>query len=349
MKVILRPRPCVCVIGACLTLCVGSNTHAEQSAVLRIGHFPNLTHAQALYARATGQFEKAVGIPIKWTSFNAGPSAIEALFSDAVDMTFVGPNPAINGYLKSKGAKFVIIAGATSGGAGLVLRKDAGIESEKDFNDKMIATPQLGNTQDVAARIWFAKKGYRLKEKGGRLSLVALSNPDQLTMFRKRQIHGAWTVEPWVSRLEIDGGGVLFLDEKILWPEGKYVTTHLLIEKQFLADNRELIKKLLRAHIEITQQIKADPTAAAKILNAELKKETGKPLAEAVITKAMARIEFTWDPVATSLLKCAEAAHEVGFLRKMPDLKGIYNLDLLQAVLREKGLPAVQEVNSLNR
>src|SRR5262245_14365089 len=137
---------------------------ADQVAELRLGHFPNLTHAQAVYARATGEFEIAIGVPIRWVSFNAGPSAIEALFSDAVDITFVGPNPAINGYLKSKGQKFVIIAGAASGGAGFVLRKDSGIQSEKDFFDKAIATPQTGNTQDVAARIWFAQKGYKLKE-----------------------------------------------------------------------------------------------------------------------------------------------------------------------------------------
>src|SRR6266404_8304672 len=191
-------------------------TYADQARQLRIGHFPNLTHAQAVYARATGQFEKMTGTPIQWTSFNAGPSAIEAIFTDAIDMAFVGPNPAINGYMKSHGSKFVIIAGSASGGSGLVVRKDSGINSEKDFNGKTISTPQLGNTQDVSARIWFAQKGYRLREKGGTLALVPLSNPDQLTMFRKRQIDGAWTVEPWVSRLEIDGAGGLFLDEKTL-------------------------------------------------------------------------------------------------------------------------------------
>src|ERR1043166_1231500 len=140
-----------------LLFCFGSS--AAEPNYIRIGHFPNITHAQAVYARSTGQFERAVGIPIRWTSFNAGPSAIEALFTDAIDMTFVGPNPAINGYLKSKGARFVIIAGAASGGAALVIRTNAGINSDTDFNDKTIATPQFGNTQDVAARVWLAEKG----------------------------------------------------------------------------------------------------------------------------------------------------------------------------------------------
>jgi NitT/TauT family transport system substrate-binding protein len=319
------------------------SSHAGEGRTVRFGHFPNLTHAQALYARATGLSEKAAGAPIEWTTFNAGPSAIEALFTDAVDMAFVGPNPAINGYIKSKGAKFVILAGAASGGAGLVVRKDSGISTEKDFDGKTIATPQLGNTQDVAARMWFAGLGYKLREKGGRLTLVALSNPDQLTMFQKREIDGAWTVEPWVSRLEIDGGGALFLDEKTLWPEGRYVTTHLVVRRQFLSRNSELVKRLLRAHVEVTQHIKADPVAAARILNAELKRETGKALSEAVIRRALTRIEFTWDPVSASLFRCAEDAHRAGFLRRVPELRGIYDLTLLQEVLKERGLPPIPE------
>jgi len=331
--------------AALIFLCVAVGTLGESWAQgikeVRIGHFPNLTHAQAVYARANGQFEKAAGVPIKWFAFNAGPSAIEALFSDSIDLTFVGPNPAINGFIKSKGSKFVIIAGAASGGAGLVVRREAGIKSEQDFNDKVIATPQLGNTQDVAARIWFTQKGYRLKEKGGRLALIPLSNPDQLTMFRKKQIDGAWTVEPWVSRLEIEGGGVVFLEESTLWPEGQYVTTHLVVNKQFLARNREVMKKLLGAHIEVTEAINADKSAAGKILNAELKKETGKALPEAVVAKAMTRVKFTWDPISSSLFKSAEAAHQIGFLRQKPELTGIYELGLLEELLKEKNLPAL--------
>src|SRR6266536_5031353 len=240
----------------------GGSAADEKARELRLGYFPNITHAQALYGRATGQFERKIGVRIQWTAFHAGPTAIESLFSDAVDATFVGPAPTINGHIKSRGAKFVIVAGSASGGAGLVVRRDSGIHSAKDFAGKVIATPQLGNTQDVAARIWFAEKGYRLKEKGGRLALVPLSNPDQLTMFRKKQIDGAWTVEPWVSRLEIEGQGRVFLEEKALWPEGRYVTTHLVVNRDFLSRNREVVKKLLRAHIEITQRINADLSAA---------------------------------------------------------------------------------------
>jgi NitT/TauT family transport system substrate-binding protein len=316
---------------------------ADQARQLRLGYFPNITHAQALYARAGGQFEAKIGVPIQWSSFNAGPAPIEALFTDSIDATFVGPNPAINGHIRSRGEKFVIIAGSASGGAGLVIRKDSGIKTVRDFDGKIIATPQLGNTQDVAARTWFAEQGYHFRERGGTLTVLALSNPDQLSMLQRHQIDGAWTVEPWVSRLELEGGGQLFLDEKTLWPEGRHVTTHLVVRTRFLAENPELIRKLLSALIEVTQEINADKTAAAKILNAQLKKETGKELRAAVITQAMARVEFTWDPISSSLRKSAEAAHKIGFLRKPPDLRGIYSLAPLNEVLSAKNLPTVAE------
>jgi NitT/TauT family transport system substrate-binding protein len=329
-----------------VALCVaagGVPAVAGEARELRLGHFPNITHAQSIYARATGQFEQKLGVPIKWSSFNAGPTAIEALFADAIDATFVGPNPAINGYIKSNGGKFVIVAGGASGGAGLVVRTDSGINTEKDFNDKIVATPQLGNTQDVAARTWFGERGYKLKEKGGTLTLLPLSNPDQLTLFQKKEIHGAWTVEPWLARLELEGGGRLFLDEKTLWPEGRYVTTHLIVNRTFLANNPKLMKRLLEALVEVTQQINSDKAAAARVLNAELKKETGKALPDAVIARAMERVEFTWDPIGSSLRKSAGAAYRVGFLRAPPDLAGIYSLRLLNEVLQEKQLPPVAD------
>jgi len=312
------------------------------AAELRLGYFPNLTHAQALYARATANFEQRIGVRIQWTALTAGPTAIEALFADAVDATFVGPSPAINGYIKSRGEKFVIVAGCASGGAGLVVRKDSGIHSEKDFAGKTIATPQLGNTQDVAARVWLAAKGYRLSERGGNVSLVPLSNPDQLTLFKKKQIDGAWTVEPWLARLEVEGDGEVFLEERALWPGGKYVTTHLVVSRAYLADNQETMRKLMAALVEITEQINADKIAAAIVLNAQLKKETGKALEDEVIRKAMSRVEFTWDPICASLKQSAQASHRIGFIRTEPVLAGIYALTLLNGVLKEKNLPLVE-------
>lgn len=325
-----------------LILVLRASAADQEAKELRLGYFPNITHAQALYARATGEFDKKIGVPVKWTSFNAGPTAIESLFTNAVDATFVGPSPTINGYIRSRGEKFVIVAGSAGGGAGLVVRKDSGINSDRDFDGKTIATPQLGNTQDVAARVWFAEKGYRLRERGGTVSLVPLSNPDQLTMFNKKQIDGAWTVEPWMARLEVEGGGVVFLEEKTLRPDGKYVTTHLVVNKAYLAHNRQIIRNLIAALVEVTEQINADKAAAMSMLNDQLKKETGKTLKNEVIQKAMARVEFTWDPIPQSLTRSAEAAHRIGLIKTPPALGGIYALDLLNDVLKEKSLPPVQ-------
>lgn len=181
---------------------------------IRVGHFPNITHAQGIIGRANRWFEKALGegVEVNWKIFNAGPSAIEALFAEQLDLAYIGPNPAINGYIKSKGGALRIIAGAASGGAALVVRADSGINTVKDFNGKRIASPQLGNTQDVALRTWLKENGYQVKEKGGTVQVIPLANPDQLTLFLKKEIDGAWTVEPWVSRLILEGGGRLFLD-----------------------------------------------------------------------------------------------------------------------------------------
>ena len=325
------------------TIALSNRGVAAETLELRLGHFPNITHAQAVMARATGEFRRKVGVPLQWTSFNAGPTAIEALFTDAIDATFVGPSPAINGFIRSRGEKFVVLAGAASGGAGLIVRNDAGIRGERDFDGKTIATPQLGNTQDVAARTWFSERGYRFRERGGSLTLLALSNADQLTMLRKKQIDGAWTVEPWLARLEIEGNGTLLLDEKTLWPEGRYATTLLVVNRTFVREQPDVVRRLLGALIDVTQQINSNKTAAAKPLNAELKKETGKALAEPVILRAIERVQFTWDPVADSLHKSAERAHRIGFLRAKPDLKGLLSLQLLNEVLKERGLQTVTE------
>lgn len=310
---------------------------------IRLGYIPGVTHAQALYARATGVFDKAVGAQVVWVPLNAGPAVIEALFIDAIDAAFVGPSPTINGYVKSAGKKFVIVSGAAGGGSGLVVRRDSGIRGERDFAGKVIATPQLGNTQDLAARAWFAERGYRLKEKGGNLTLVNLSHADQLTMFRKREIDGAWTVEPWLSRLELEGGGRLFLDESTLWPDGRYVTTHLVVNRAYLARYPRLMKRLLAAHVAVTNRINADKASAARVINRQLKKDTGKALWPNVLIHALDRVQLTWDPVAYSLRRNAEFAYRAGFLRESPRLEGIYSLDLLNSVLRDNSLPEVND------
>ena len=329
-------------VAAAVTTPMSRDGRTGEAREIRIGHFPNITHAQAVLAHGSEEFEKKLGLPVKWTIFNAGPSAVEALFVDAIDATYIGPNPSINGYIKSEGSSFRIVAGSASGGAALVVRSDAGINTERDFNDKIIATPQLGNTQDVAARAWFHEKGYRLREQGGTLAILPLANPDQLLLFQKKEIHGAWTIEPWVSRLEIEGGGKVFLEEKALWPEGKYATTLLVVSCKFLKNHPETVKKLIMAHVELTQKLMSDKKAYIPAINAEIKKETGKELSPKVIESAMARVDFGWDPLVDSIKQSAQSAHKAGFIKELPDLDGLFDLSLLNAVLKEKDLPAVE-------
>jgi NitT/TauT family transport system substrate-binding protein len=221
-----------------VTSCGGGPPSPRQDVTLRLGHFPNVTHAQALIGRATGDFERTVGVPVRWTQFNAGPSAVEALFASAIDAVYIGPNPAINGHIKSRGESFAIVAGAASGGAAMVVRGDVHIASDSDFHGKVVATPQLANTQDVAARLWFAERGLISRDRGGDLTIIPLANPDQLLMFAKREIDAAWTVEPWVSRLEQEGGGRVYLEERDLWPGGRYPTAVLVVRRSSAQSRR---------------------------------------------------------------------------------------------------------------
>jgi len=326
-------------MGLAALFCSGAR--AADAPEIRLGYFPNITHAQALYGRATGCFESKIGVPIRWTPFNAGPSAVEALFVDAIDASFIGPSPTINGYDKSHGDKFVIVCGAACGGAALVIRGDSSIRTDKDFNGKTLATPQLGNTQDIAARAWLAQKGYRLTAQGGTVNLLALANADQLSMFQSKQIDAAWTIEPWVSRLELEGGGRVFLDEKDLWPGGRYVTTHLIVSRDFLKKYPDTVRKLIAATVETTQTINSNKAAALPFLNAQILKDTTKPLGETALRRAMDRVELTWDPAINSLYTNAESAYTTRMVTKKPDLTGIYNLDPLNQVLLEKSLPPI--------
>lgn len=313
--------------------------------VVRVGYFPNLTHPQALVGRANGQFEKALGpgVQLEWKAFNAGPSAIEALFAKAIDMTYVGPNPSVMGYVRSQGAAVRIIAGAASGGASLVVRQGSGINNVSDFHGKKIATPQQGNSQDVALRSWLRANGMKPREKGGDVQVLPISNADQFTLFLKGQLDAAWAPEPWASRLVHEAGGKVFLDERDLWPNRQFVSSNLIVNPTFLKEHPEVVKNFLRAHVEITDWIGKNPAPAKQIMNQELQKETGKALSAEVLNDAFARILVTYDPIHASLLKSTQQAFDEGFLgRTQPDLSGIYDLTLLNEVLQEKKARPVQ-------
>ncbi|MBM3858574.1 MAG: ABC transporter substrate-binding protein [Verrucomicrobia bacterium] len=319
---------------------------STDTTVLRVGHFPNITHAQALVARQYRWFEQRLGpdVKIQWFVYNAGPSAMEAIFARTLDLAYVGPNPAINAHLKSRGSEIRIVAGACSGGAALIVQPDGRIKSDADFRGKRIATPQFGNTQDVAARAWLRSKGLRVTMSGGDAQVIPTTNPDQLALFQKGALDAVWTVEPWVSRLEQEANGRLYLEERSLWPGtgGKHVTTHLVSSARLLKEKPVLLKKWIAAHVELTEWIAAHPDEAKQLLNAEIKAETTKSLPLVTLDAAWKRLNLTHDPVRASLLKSAEDAHQIGFLRDKPDLSRIYDLSLLNEVLREKNLPEVE-------
>jgi NitT/TauT family transport system substrate-binding protein len=312
---------------------------------IRVGAFPNLTHAQAMVGKANGWFDRAMGsqVKIQWTSFNAGPSAIEALFAGAIDMTYVGPNPAINGYVRSNGEALRVVAGAASGGASLIVRNDSGIRRPEDFHGKRVASPQFGNTQDVALRNWLKNHGLKTNDKGGDVQIVPMANPDQLTLFLRKDLDAAWAPEPWATRLIHEGNGRLLVDERSLWPNGQFVIGLLVVNTKFLKAHSDLVKNWIGAEVDLTDWINANPSEAKKLLNGQILHETGKALPPVVLEEAFSRMQVTYDPLHGALNTAAEQAFADGFLgRTMPDLSGLYDLSLLNQVLAEKKRKAIQ-------
>jgi NitT/TauT family transport system substrate-binding protein len=332
------------VVGASTLTGCGAGDSAGASdgaATLRLGYFPNITHAPALVGVQNGIFADKLGPNVKLTTktFNAGPSAIEALFSGAIDATYIGPNPTINGWARSEGSALKIIAGATSGGAALVVRD--GITSVDDLRGKKIATPQLANTQDVALRYWLGQHGLKADQHGGGdVSVLPTPNPETVAAFESGAIDGAWVPEPYASQLVAEHNGKVLVNEKDEWPGGQFVTTHLIVRTQFLKDNPGLVKRLLQGHIEAVAYANQHPAEAQKAANEHLAALSGKPLPTNIIAAAFKNLTFTVDPVAASLQDSAAHAQEVGLLDPIK-LKGIYDLGPLNELLRASGRPPV--------
>lgn len=328
-------------------------TGVQGVKTLRIGYFPNINHAQAVIGLGNGDFQKTLGnnVKVETFQFNAGPSAIESLLANRIDASYIGPNPAINGYVVSDGKDVRVIAGATSGGASFVVRNDSGINTVKDLGGKKFASPQLGNTQDVALRKYLVDNGFKTTENGGNVTVTPVANADILTLFLKKELDGAWVPEPWATRLVKEANGKILIDERDLWPpEGKFVTAHIIVRPDYLKENPDVIKKLITAHVNETQWINSNKEQAIKEFNVQLKKLTGKELPEDVLAESLTRLEFTDDPVKSSLLKSANDAYDLGFLAKgkaRPNLDGIYDLTLLNQVLSEKALPTIEDAATI--
>jgi len=315
----------------------------QEAVTVRFGVFSNVTHAPGLVALAEdGELRKLLPnatIAVSW--FNSGTTAVEAMFSEAIDVTFIGPNPAINAFVKSDGTAVRIISGSTSGGAFLVVRPD--ITGPEDLRGTKIATPSLGNTQDVALRSWLKEQGFETDTAGGGdVSVVPQENAQTLETFIAGTIDGAWVPEPWATRLITEGGAKVLVDERDLWPDGAYVTTHLMVATTFLEENPEIVKRILLATINAVDFVNENPVEAQAIVNDEIERWTTKRLGEELLSAAWGNLEFTVDPVASSLEESASDARELGLLDDPGDISGLYDLRLLNDILGALGRPAVE-------
>lgn len=310
-----------------------TGTPAEE---LRLGYFANVTHAPALVGLEEGLIEDALGDTELTTQvFNAGPAAIEALSAGAVDATYIGPNPAINTFVASGGQSARIVAGAASGGAALVVQP--GIDGADDLEGANLATPQLGNTQDVALRTWLADEGYETSTTGGGdVAISPTENAQTLTLFQAGDLDGAWLPEPWVSRLVVDAGAEVLVDEADLWEDGEFPTTVLLVRADFLAEHPETVRALVAGHAASVAWLAENADAAADVINARLTADAGKGLSDAVIDRALEHVEFTVDPHADTFEQLLEDGVDAG-TSKTGDIDGLFDLSALNAVLDESG------------
>ncbi|WP_404290213.1 ABC transporter substrate-binding protein [Microvirga sp. RSM25] len=309
------------LLSALSLVAAHASTLAQQSTTVRVGHFPNITHVQALVARA---FERqgrnwlgerlGPGVKIEWYTYNAGPSAMEAIFANSLDLTYVGPNPALNAYARSRGAEVRVIGGAVNGGSALVVQGDSPLSKPTDFKGKRIATPQFGNTQDVAARAWLVAGGLRITQTGGDAHVVPTSNPDQLSLFQSKQLDAVWTVEPWVSRLESEAGGKVLVEEK------DAITTILVSSAGFLEKNRDLAKRFVAAHRELTDWIQKNPDEAQRMAREELRASFRLDMSPELVARAWSRMVITPDTSREAFQSFVTSAQKVGFLRDTPDL-----------------------------
>ncbi len=310
--------PAALLLGAAL------NAQDAKKTVLQVGHFPNISHAQALVAhqlsrQGKGWFEERLGpdVTIEWRLYNAGPTAMEALFTGSLDITYVGPSPALNAYSKTREMDIRILAGSADGGAALVVNPKLNITKAEDFRGKKIGTPQLGNTQDVAARAWLIENGLKITLTGGDAQIIPTANPEQLPLFKQGMLDAVWTVEPWVTRLEKEAGGKVFLEQK------EAITTVVATCNRVLRQHPELVRKFVQAHNELTEWIIKNPVEAQELARKELEALTGGKISEELVKSAWPRLIFTTKVNVPELKKFVGYAYECGFIKKKIDITNL--------------------------
>ena len=308
-----------------ILLAAFASSSVSAETKIRVGHFPNITHAQGVIAHALsrqgkGWFEQRLGpdTKIEWFIYNAGPSAMEAIFAKSIDLTYVGSGPALNAYTKSNGQEIRLIAGAANGGSGLVVQPEQNLKAAADFRGKKITTPQLGNTQDISCRAWLSEGGLKITQLGGDAQVLPTQNPDQLGLFRGKKVDAVWTVEPWLSRLEQEASGKVIVEEK------EVATTILVSSVKFLNEQRDLVKKFAQAHAELTDWIIKNPEEAQRLIKAELLEETKSDMTPQVIASAWKRIAFTSETPRAAVEKFMQNSVRAGFIKTAPDLSKLF-------------------------
>lgn len=302
---------------------------------IRVGFFPNITHGQALYGKNQKIFEKNMkNVKISWKKFNGGPEAMEAFLAKQVDIGYIGPGPALNGYIKTKGDIF-IISGAANAGAVLVVGADTNIKTLKDLNGKKIAIPQIGNTQDIVLRYVLKKAGLKPSYKGGTVEIVHSNNPYIKTLLDNKNIDGALVPEPWGTRLVQESNARILLDAKELYNNGDYPTTVIIVRKEFYEKNKDLVKEFIKTHIQITKEIQKNQNKAKQIINNEIKEITGKALKASIINESFKKVIFTYNPEIEATNFFLDLQIEAGFIRKRPDISALFDLTILNSLIKE--------------
>lgn len=309
-----------------LLFVVGLAAVRAEKITLRVGYFPNITHAQGVIGshgtrEQRGWFEQRLGpeVTIQWYAFNAGPSAMEAIFAGSIDLTYVGPNPALNAFIRSEGDEIRVLAGSALGGAALVVPGDGRITQASQFKGLRLATPQLGNTQDVAARAWLKQQGYRVSLTGGDVLVLPTANPEQLSLFQQGKLDAVWTVEPWVSRLELEAKGRIFLEQ----PDA--VTTVLVSSVKFLKAHPALVAKFTAAHQALTAWLNEHPDEARAQVRAGLSAEMRREMSAAIVASAWGRLKFSGQVTQKQFEALVTEAQSIGFLRNAIPLDRLFS------------------------
>ena len=313
------------VLLSVLGITLSSDTSHENK--IRIAYFPNIGHAVPIVGIEKGFFEKSIGnqTKIETRVFDSGPQAIEALFANSIDVAYVGPGPAINGFLNSENHNVKILAGAASGGASFIVHPNSEINSVSDFAGKKIAAPQIGNTQDVSLRHYLSENGLKPAEKGGSVIVYNISNPDIYILFVKGEIVGAWVAEPWATILETELGGKRLFHEEELWPNNEFASVLLIGNVDYIEKNPIIISNFLNSHHDTVNWINQHPIETRNVFNDFLNSHLGQSLSDEVVDIALSNLVITADPLPNSVFSFAERADALGYLgRNGYDLSEIF-------------------------